>query len=253
MKVVSGLAPAPLDSIRFGIQVERAAFDESTSVSTIVDLVRRSTADLIILRTAAGRSDIATALQQQGEFVIHADTLVYHGMPLAAGSGELAHNVRRATAADREAIALIAAASFQGYRAHYAANPLLPQDKVHAGYVEWAQSRLDETHDRAATWVVTDGGAVAGFATCDQQGDSIEIVLNAVHPDFERRGHYARLLGYLGYHYGNQGLQRLIISTQVWNYGVQRQWAKAGLRLYAAMDTYHLDRRLVRSSTLVRS
>lgn len=252
MNAVSGLVPAALDSARFGILVERAAFDEDTALSTIVAAVARSAADLIILRTAAGRSDIATALQQQGEFVIHADTLVYHGMPLAAGSGALAPNVRVATAADRDAIALIAAASFQGYRAHYAANPLLPQDKVHAGYVEWAQSRLDDTPDHAATWVVTDGGAIAGFATCDRHGDTVDIVLNAVHPDFERRGHYGRLLGHLAHHYAQQSLQRLIISTQVWNYGVQRQWAKAGLRLYAALDTYHLDRRLARSSALRR-
>ena len=159
----------------------------------------------------------------------------------------MADNVRRATDADREAIAHIADAGFKGYRSHYSANPLLPHDLVHAGYVEWAQSRLGDTDD-SITWVVCDGDVVAGFATCDRRGDTVDIVLNAVHPAFERRGHYGTLLAHVVAHASAQSLQRLIISTQVWNYGVQRQWAKAGLRLYSALDTYHLDRRLKPSS-----
>lgn len=241
------LRPAGLDSARFGIQVERASCTGNVQVADVLAQVSQSSADLIILRTDAGRSDIATALQQQGEFVIHADTLVYHGMPLQAGAGRMADNVRRATTADRDAIARIADAAFQAYRSHYSSNPLLPQDLVHAGYVEWAQSRLGDTDD-SSTWVVCDGDAVAGFATCDRQGDTVDIVLNAVHPAFERRGHYGTLLGHVIAHASAQSLQRLIISTQVWNYGVQRQWARAGLRLYSALDTYHLDRRLKSSS-----
>lgn len=237
------LRPATLDSARFGIRVERGTCAGDITPENVLADVKRSPADLIILRTDSGRTDIATALQQQGEFVIHADTLVYHGMLLHPGAGQAAANVRRATDADREAIAHIAAASFDGYRSHYSANPLLPQHKVHAGYIEWAQSRLGDA-DSSATWVVCDGDAVAGFATCDQQGDTVDIVLNAVHPAFERRGHYGTLLGHIIRHASGQSFRRLIISTQVWNYGVQRQWAKAGLRLYAALDTYHLDRRL---------
>jgi ribosomal protein S18 acetylase RimI-like enzyme len=244
------LQPAPLDSARFGIQVARARHATDVDAGPLLQQIRHSSADLIILRTDAGDSRIVTALQQQGEFVIHADTLVYHGLSLHEGAGCESPDVRRAVTADSAAIAAIAAASFQGYRSHYTANPLLSQDLVHKGYVEWSQSRLDEANDSSATWVVCDGEAVAGFATCDQSGGTVDIVLNAVDPGFERRGHYGRLLNHLIHHYSSRSLDRLIVSTQIWNYGVQRQWAKAGLRLYTAMDTYHLDRRLKRQSGL---
>ena len=243
------LQPASLDSARFGIQVERARHTATTAADVLLEQISRSSADLIILRTDAGDSDVVTALQQKGEFIIHADTLVYHGMPLHHGAGSESDHVRRATAADSSAIAAIASASFQGYRSHYSANPLLPQNLVHEGYVEWSQSRLDDANDQSATWVVCDGAVVAGFATCDQREGTIDIVLNAVDPDFERRGHYGRLLNHLVHHYSSLSMDRLIVSTQIWNYGVQRQWAKVGLRLYAAMDTYHLDRRLKASAS----
>ncbi|HYQ23613.1 GNAT family N-acetyltransferase [Stenotrophomonas sp.] len=242
------LQPAPLDSARFGIQVARARHAADGDADALIQQIRQSSADLIILRTDAGDSRLVTALQQQGEFVIHADTLVYHGMSLHEGAGCASPDVRCATATDSAVIAAIAAASFQGYRSHYSANPLLSQDLVHKGYIEWSQSRLDESNDLSSTWVVCDGERVAGFATCDQLGSTVDIVLNAVDPTFERRGHYGRLLNHLIHHYSARSFDRLIVSTQIWNYGVQRQWAKAGLRLHAAMDTYHLDRRLKRQA-----
>lgn len=133
------LQQAALESVRFGIRVERARSTAGAATSPLLEQIRRSSADLIILRTEAGHSELATALQQQGEFVIHADTLVYYGITLVLGGGAAASNVRPATTADRPAIAAIAAASFRGYRSHYSANPLLPVDRVHEGYIEWAQ------------------------------------------------------------------------------------------------------------------
>lgn len=238
------LQPSPLDSHRFGIIVERGRFDVGVRTDDVVAAVKRSSADLIILRLPAGQSDIATGLLAHGEAIFHADTLVYHGVTLPAPTARAAGNVRRALASDRDAIAAIAKRSFRNYKAHYAANPLLPQDAVLQGYVEWAQSRLDAEVPAQATWVVVDAGQVAGFATCDVSERQVEIVLNAVDPAFERRGHYGALLSHLMHYYSSTGLERLIISTQIWNYTVQRQWARAGLLLDAAYDTYHVERRL---------
>lgn len=75
------LQQAALESVRFGIRVERARSTAGAATSPLLEQIRRSSADLIILRTEAGHSELATALQQQGEFVIHADTpslLRYH-------------------------------------------------------------------------------------------------------------------------------------------------------------------------------
>ncbi|KRE99950.1 hypothetical protein ASG87_13240 [Frateuria sp. Soil773] len=248
------LSDSALDSARFGIKVVRGQVPASTSCADIVDEVTNCDADLIILRTDAGDSSAIVQLQRQGWPVIHADTLVYYGIDLTALTHEpLPEEVRLATSADQDAIHEIAESSFKGYRAHYSANPLLPQDKILAGYVEWAKSRLAPSNPGSCTWVVTAEGRAAGFATCDlsADGSKAEIVLNAVHPRFSQRGLYGRLLKGILHHYSARSYRRLAISTQLWNYTVQRQWARAGLSLERAYDTYHIDRRLRVRETLL--
>lgn len=245
MHAFKHLQPAPLDSRRFGIQVLRGTVDADVAPAEVIDELEHSAADLLILRVPAGATALPTQLQVQGHVAIHADTLVYYTMdlsPATAPATEL--QVEQAEDRHRDAIAAIAEQGFSGYRAHYAANPLLPKDLVLTGYVEWALSRLRADTGRSATWVVSDEGTVAGFATCDVSGDSVEIILNAVHPDFERRGLYGMLLRQIQHHYAHQGIKQLLISTQIWNFTVQRQWARNGLRLSKAYDTYHIDRRL---------
>lgn len=238
------LRHSPLDSNRFSIRVERATIGADTPAALAAEEIHASSADLIIARLPAGMCAIPNALLQRGETLIHADTLVYYYTPLPAAAGKSAINVRRAIVADLEAIRSIASAAFQSYRAHYAANPLLPAAQILDGYIEWAQSRADPSDLSSETWLVYDGETAAGFATCDIQGACVEVVLNAVLPDFERRGHYGTLLRHLLHHYSEAGMTRLNISTQIWNYTVQRQWARAGLLLAFAYDTFHIDRRL---------
>jgi len=244
------LSPSALDSARFGIKVERALVPADADVEDAIAQINRSNAELIILRVPAGATEIPTGLSMLGETVIHSDTLVYHYLDLPAPSGASASHVRQADPRDLDAIRDIAAAAFRTYRAHYAANPLLPADQVLAGYIEWAQSRADPSNPQSTTWLVMDkAGTPAGFATCDIEGNAVEIVLNAVHPAMERKGHYGTLLRHIIKHYSAQGLARLVISTQIWNYTVQRQWSRAGLLLFKAYDTFHVDRRIARQRT----
>lgn len=241
------LNDSALDSRRFGIKVARGQVSAGTPSDDIVTEIMASDAYLVILRTDAGDSGAIVRLQRMGWPVIHADSLVYYGLDLTAVPIEpMPESVWQATEADQDAIHEIAEYSFAGYRSHYAANPLLPQDEILAGYIEWAKSRLAPGNSGACTWVVAAEGSVAGFATCDLAADrsTVEIVLNAVHPRFSRRGLYGRLLKGILHHYASQSFRRLVISTQLWNYTVQRQWTRAGLVLERAYDTYHIDRRL---------
>jgi ribosomal protein S18 acetylase RimI-like enzyme len=238
------LRDSPLDSNRFAIRVERANITADTPVALAVEAIQASSADLIIARFPAGLCAIPNTLLQRGETLIHADTLVYYDIILPAPTGKAATNVRRAAVGDLEAIRDIASRAFHNYRAHYSANPLLPTAQILDGYVQWAQSRADPGDPSSDTWLVLDGELTAGFATCDIQDKNVDIVLNAVHPCFERRGHYGTLLRHLLNYYSEAGMTNLKISTQVWNYSVQRQWIRAGLLLATAFDTFHIDRRL---------
>lgn len=241
----STLTESAFDSKRFGVKVARGLFDATDAAEDVIFEIARSDADLIIFRVPAGQSLIPTSLTRQGHAVIHADTLVYYGIDVPAlTQPATTANVRRAREDDSEAVALIARNGFNGYRSHYAANPLLPAELVHSGYVEWAMNLLDGSREGSATWVAESEGVVAGFASCDSKADEMEIILNAVRPDFERRGLYGNLLQAIIRHCSEASVPRLTVSTQIWNYTVQRQWIKAGLQLFKAYDTYHVDRRL---------
>lgn len=235
------------DSQRFGIKVARCHIPPSAQADDIISAVVASEACLVILRTEAGDSAAFVHLLQMGWPVIHADSLVYYGIDLTTLPREAScEDIRLATQSDQEAIHEIAERAFASYRSHYSANPFLLQEEILAGYVEWAKSRLAPANTGSCTWVVTTDSQVAGFATCDLARDKskVEIVLNAVHPQFSRRGMYGRLLRGILQHYAGQSYQRLVISTQLWNYTVQRQWARAGLTIERAYDTYHIDRRM---------
>lgn len=246
----SFLKESVLDSRRFGIRVVRGNIPADVGIDEIVNELSTVDADLVIFRTEAGDSTITTRLVRMGLPVIRAGTLVYYTIDLTRirPQSPSHDDVRLATPADAAILRGIAAFAFRGYRSHYAANPLLPTDKILAGYVEWAQSRLSDDKSGSCTWVIDNEGRVAGFLSCDvvQDAGRVEIVLNAVHPKCMRRGLYTRLLQFVIEHYAQRGYRNLAVSTQLWNYTVQRQWIRAGLMLERAMDTYHIEHRLRR-------
>lgn len=247
MNQPSILHESPLDTQRFGIRVVRGTLPPQLDVKALSEALDHAHADLAIVRTNAGDSSAMVQLARRGKGVIHAGTLVYYTTDLPPyASRPCDPCVRPATQVDLKQITDIATLSFGGYRSHYAANPLLPTAGIAAGYVEWAASRLSGDASGGCTWVITDGDRVAGFAACDASpaAHMIDIILNAVHPAHSRKGLYGRLLRTILAYYAQHGFLRLQVSTQIWNYVVQRQWARAGLVLDRAYDTYHIDRRL---------
>lgn len=204
-------------------------------------------AELAIVRLPAGMIAPIHALIASGFLPIHADTLVYHARrldaPVASRPATTGFSAGLADQADRARIAQIARAAFSAYRSHYHANPLLDADVVAEGYAEWATSFLDARAQERETWVVRIDGEVAGFATCalSAGGSAAEIVLNAVDPARAGRGAYGYLLGTLLQSYQARGCSVVSTSTQVWNYVVQRAWARAGFVLTHAYDTYHIN------------
>ena len=235
------------ESSRFGVRIARGIIPSSAPVETVVREIRSLQPDVAIVRLAAGDHRPVQALIEDGLIPLHADTLVYYETLLANPTfthPDPSDLVRVASPSDAESLAHIARRSFVGYRSHYHANPRFSTSSITEGYVEWALSYLAGEADGRRTWVVeASPGKVVGFATCNEQaaGMQVEIVLNATDPAHMRAGHYSRLLrGILDY-YRRRGFVSLCISTQVWNFAVQRVWARAGLVIRSAFDTYHIN------------
>ncbi|MGY0560310.1 GNAT family N-acetyltransferase [Luteimonas sp. A277] len=239
------LAESPLESRRFGLRVARGVLsgnETSDAVLTDINILRP---DLAIFRCAAGDGGQLASLAAAGLPPLHADTLVYYRASLGRIRElkiESSHEVRAAESADGHTLATIIRQSFSDYRNHYHANPRLSREAILEGYVEWALGHATHMADAKQTWVYCVEGEPRSFATCRTiRGGEIEIILNSTAPKWSGYGLYSQLLSFLLNHYGQAGYSRLVISTQIWNYGVQRIWTRAGMVIDRAYDTFHVN------------
>lgn len=232
------------ESARFGLEITRAVVPRDTPVDALPALaasIEQSSADIVILRTPAERSD-AAALTPRGYRALPAGTLVYwegrldrvRDVEPRAGL-----TTRPVGAADREQVADLIARIFDGYRNHYSADPLLDDALAATGYAEWAERTV--LGAQSGSVILDDGGSPRGVATASSGGEW-EIELAGILPEHQRGGLYAHLLRGIHESARAAGAERVVISTQSHNIGVQRAWARLGYEPIDAIETVHLVR-----------
>jgi GNAT superfamily N-acetyltransferase len=206
------------DSDRFGLRIIRGRVEETLPApgilqTQIIDLK----ADIAIIRFPAGITAPLYDLVDRGFTPIHADTLVYYArdleLPIAASNFVSPPEIELANQGDRNQVANLARRAFSSYRSHYHANRLLDPSLV----VEGSASGRE-------TWVARRNGPIIAFATCNTCpiDKSVEIVLNAVDPDYAGRGVYGYLINQILLRYRSRNFNRVRISTQIWNYASQK-------------------------------
>ncbi|MGH8063035.1 MAG: GNAT family N-acetyltransferase [Pseudoxanthomonas sp.] len=225
----------------------RGTIPEDAPADAVLDDIRVLAPDVAIFRCPSGSTVQSAALLGSGLVPLHADTLVYYQGALEQ-SGPVApmkrsEEILRAVASDGEGIAAVAHLAFSGYRSHYHANPRFGHDRILAGYVDWAIAYARPGQAGMDAWVVKRAGDAIGFATCraDAKRAEVEILLNAVHPDYSGQGIYTRLVAAMMNEYRHAGIRTIRVSTQAWNCRVQRAWIRLGLLPHHALDTYHLN------------
>lgn len=232
------------DTRRFGVRVCRCRVDHGTA-ALLADAIRRSAADITIVRSEAGTSAFVWELAQAGFHVVHAGVLVYYRTQLReiddVACGRSALPIDVASGDDADAVAGIAEQAFSGFRSHYGASPIFRPPDVLAGYQEWARHcALDGQH---VVLVARNEHGLVGFLAYkpDADGSSAEIVLNAVLPSSFNQGIYTALIRSAMQRLVRAGCRNLRVSTQVHNYAVQKVWAREGFHLYLALDTFHVS------------
>lgn len=249
------LAPSPLDSARFGLRVFRGKGDGLHEREFFESLVAEGV-DVAIVRTPAGTGGWAR-LARYGLQPIHADTLVYYEVDLGTYEPRPLRNTdlvfAQARDADREALAHLVRTTFDGYVSHYHANPLFDPASILAGYMEWATGFIAADAPGRTTWVARRGETIVAFACCshDEAGSQCEGVLYGVHPEHAGGGLYGDLIRHTQADFRARGFRRMAVSTQVWNYAVQKVWAREGYALARAYDTWHVNAMLHGGATMV--
>lgn len=246
-------SPSPLESARFGLGVARVVVgdDVPTAADAADDLTRiLSTAPepLLIVRYPARLAALGAAAAASNRRILPTDVLTYWEIPagqlrldetVAAADGCVVRVPERAGERELQALDAVVVDSFRGYGNHYTANPMLDAALALEGYREWATRSLRD--NPADVVLLEQNSQVVGVATLEQSpdGDDLEILLAGLVGNAQGRGWYAHLLGGIGQVARQRGCARVVISTQVHNVRVQRAWARAGFKPYAAVTTLH--------------
>lgn len=234
------VAPSEVETNRFGYGIGRCTVPIGSTArpAEIARKIDRSDYDIVFLRYPANRVKWFGHLvrELQPYVLLHADTLVYWELTVGAGRPPTSDDdIATAPADDSAVTGDLTTRVFTGYVNHYSANPLLSAEAAAAGYREWAMRT-----PLGNSLVLSVNESPAGVATLDRTSDHVEILLAGVVPELRGRGMYPHLLHGVETDALSSGVERMVISTQAHNKGVQRAWARYGFLPMEAFTTVHV-------------
>jgi len=172
------------------------------------------------------------------------DTLVYYGRKLNdIDSSKIptpSMNVCLASKKDANNVAELARNAFKNYMGHFHADPQLDNSAADAAYVDWAAKSVESATNDSPVIVAKKDGRIVGFLTAKLHDTSLcEVILNGVHPDAQQQGVYPMMFSFIMDYFKNKNADRIIVSTQINNYAVQKAWSRLGLTHNTSYYTLH--------------
>lgn len=230
-----------LETARFGV-VTAWVSDNSARIEDLDMLARSMGVQLLIARIPATDLNRVQDFEAAGYRLM--DTLAYYTRDVSISPSQLTlpqgFTFREAVSLDKEEVARVAKACFAGYMGHYHADRHLDQKAADAAYVEWAQTCTEQTSPNRPVIVASFGEKIVGFlALRINSKDEMEIILNGVAPGFQGRGVYSTLAAKAISLANLHGSLRLITSTQITNYKVQKVWSQLGFFHTRSLYTLH--------------
>lgn len=230
-----------LECKRFGIVAARLT-DLEAPLDAVDAAASQAGVDMLTARIDVADLRYVHALEAGGFRLM--DTLLHYARKLEdlPPSPRLRQGVtvRPAQPEDAARSSDIAREGFKGYFGHYHADPRLDNAAADAAYVEWAEVSTAMITDDTPVLLVEHDHRVVGFLTLRRNhSNTFEIVLNAVHPDSQGKGLYAALVIDALRLAREAGAEKMITSTQINNYAVQRVWARLGFIHYRSVYTFH--------------
>lgn len=235
-----------LDSNRFGLNIHRGVVSE-LNLSEVRKYISSQQLDILILRVDSRLKEQHSTLFSLGYPVLHCDTLVYYEVDFEKYNPNTLKNSLEFELVDsknRELLGGLVPRIFQEYKNHYTSNPYLDKTGIIDGYVEWAQNYVLTENPGRISWIVRDlNKDVLGFATCsfDESNGTCEGVLYGILPEKSGGGVYGDLIRFTQAYFRQLGFKKMLVSTQVQNYAVQKVWAREGFYMNKSYDTYHVN------------
>jgi hypothetical protein len=226
-----------LESKRFGYHISRYVTDHMSDA--FLKSIQDDQPDVAIIRMPAAHLDSLYSTPNIFKYrPIIADSLVYlEAVPRKMQKPDGPYQFRNEKL-DPNGILQTARKAFWNYKNHYLVNPLFSAEKAQEGFVEWADTLLNDSSCKF--WVAQKGLKTIGFAACRADGPILHVVLNAVDPDCTSNGIYSGLVDQiLNDCVGH--FEKVSIATQAHNIAVQRIWQKRQATVYKVLSTIHLN------------
>jgi GNAT superfamily N-acetyltransferase len=234
------IAFSEIDSDRFGVRIARAHLG-SGSLPPVLQFCISQQIDLLIARCLT--TEFGTVHQMSEAGFLLMDALVYYAFdlsrrPIPDESPKV--QIRTFRPEDKAQVQEVAAASFQGYFGHYHADPRLDRKKSDEGYTSWAVRSCVSKEVADEVLIAEREGRVVGFATLrinsPQEGEG---VLFGVAPEAQGLGIYRSFMLSGMQWCKKQGVQRMVVSTQITNIAVQKVWCRVGFEPSHSYYTFH--------------
>jgi GNAT superfamily N-acetyltransferase len=235
------IALSAIDRERFGVVTAKTTLDGSEPVPELMQWCGAHGVQMLIARCATTELAQVQQLEQAGCFLT--DTLVYFQkrhiahQDVALPDG---YTTRLATAADAEAVGVLAGLTFEGYFGHYHVDARLDKRDADLVYSSWAANSCGNPAVADAVVLIEHGGRIAAFATVKvHSAQEFEGVLFGVHPGHQGKRLYHALMQLTQNWARERAISHMIVSTQVTNLSVQKVWCRQGFEPARSYYTLH--------------
>jgi len=229
-----------IDYKRFGIRAARANNVNESNYSEVLSFCKDH--DIVLLIARCLSNEMKTVQKMQRDGFILMDTLIYYVRsliePIPVDEGIA--TVRKFSPEDTDKIRAVAEKAFKGYRGHYHADERLPQHLCDEAYADWAFQSCTNPQFADAIIVAEHQHEIKGFLTLKIRPPLLgEGILFGVSPETQGLGIGKSLMIFALRWFQEQGLNQMLISTQIVNLASQKIWARLGFEISHAYYTFH--------------
>jgi GNAT superfamily N-acetyltransferase len=230
-----------LDENRFCIKTAKAPWMKIEDITYVLEFCKENQVELLIARCPTVDLTVVHEMEHLGFSLM--DTLTYYVCKLKKNKTfdrTPGMNVRPIIKGEELIVKSIAAESFRGYMGHYHADKRLDPQKCDDVYTDWAYQACLSRNETNEVLLVENEGVICGFATMSKKNiDEGEGVLFGVSPSFQGKGVYNLLMkGGIEWCIA-QGLDKMLVSTQIINVAVQKVWIRLGFEPIQSYYTFH--------------
>ena len=237
------LSERPLESALFGCGVYAVTADSLPALRCALEAARSLSGALVIVRIPVDSVEAIHAVEAAGGRLC--DILVTLGGPLASTlQTRVAEvTVRRAQAADADALSTMATRSFRAATTHWHSDPRLPTARADELYGRWAAALAQGATNEAPLFIAeTREHSIAGFLSLALEADDTwHVPLTGVAPECRGRGVLSAMLDAAAITCGRPAVpQTLHYETQLTNIAALRAVSRRGLVVRSSRLTFHL-------------